>query len=123
MQVNQLNWRAKFFLPHLFILSSSQNNFYQKRLREVGFSRKGKKNRTRSNPVFGFEQDDGVASDDDHPDDGSLSALGELDRLVQHQVHERVEASEDALNGPAAVDLQMDLEKSISDGFQGWANM
>ena len=123
MSPNLVTLVGQVFLQHLFIRSSSQNTLYQKRLREVGFSRKGKKNRTRSNPVFGFEQDDGVASDDDHPNDGSLSALGELDRLVQHQVHERVEASEDALNGPATVDLQMDLEKSISDGFQGWANM
>jgi hypothetical protein len=40
----------------------------------------------------------------------AFSGLGKLDGLVQDEVHERVEASEDALDSPAAVDLQVDLE-------------
>ena len=64
----------------------------------------------RSNPVFGLQHDDGVASDDHHADGRALSGLGELDGLVQDEVHEGVEASEDALDRSATVDLQMDLE-------------
>jgi len=70
-----------------------------------------KENSRRSDPVFCLEHDDGVAADHDHADQVALAGLGKLDGLVQDEVHEGVEASEDALDGPASIDLQVDLER------------
>ena len=71
-----------------------------------------------SDPILRFEHDDRVSSDDDHPDLLRLSGLGELGRVVENDVHERIEAAQDPFNSPTSVDLQVDLKtRNISQFY------
>jgi hypothetical protein len=85
-----------FSLAHIYILSKSKNENISAN--------------SVSDPILSFEHDDRVSANDDHPDLLLLSGLGELDGVVQDDVHERVEAAKETLNSASAVDLQVDLE-------------
>ena len=61
-------------------------------------------------PILGLEHDHRVTADDDHTDLLLLAGLAELCRLVQHEIHEGVEAAEDPFHSPATIDLQVDLQ-------------
>lgn len=56
-------------------------------------------------PFQSFQHDDAVPSDHHHADVVLLPARRHLHALVDHQVHEGVEAPQDALHVPAAVQL------------------
>ena len=88
-----------FSLAHIYILSKSKNENISAN--------------SVSDPILSFEHDDRVSANDDHPDLLLLSGLGELDGVVQDDVHERVEAAKETLNSASAVDLQVDLESNI----------
>ena len=60
------------------------------------------------NPVPSLQHDDRVASDHHHPDLVLLPLLRELGGVVQHQVHERVEATESTFNLPSTINAEMD---------------
>ena len=62
-------------------------------------------------PILRLEHDHRVTANDDHPDLLLLAGLAELGRLVQHEIHEGVEAAEDPFHSPATVDLQVDLQR------------
>ena len=63
-----------------------------------------------SDPIFSLEHDHRVATNNNHSDLLLLARLCELDGLVQHQVHEGVESSEDALNCTTSIDFQVNLK-------------
>merc|ERR1719220_895668 len=58
--------------------------------------------------LLGVQHHHRVAADDSHPDSVPLPGLSELDGLVEDEVHEWVEAAEDALDGAVPVDLEVD---------------
>merc|ERR1719470_190389 len=58
-------------------------------------------------PVPCLQHDDRVAPDHHHSDLVLLPLLGELGGVVQHQVHERVEATESTFNLPSTIDAEM----------------
>ncbi len=64
---------------------------------------------TSNDSIFGLEHDHRVAADDDHADLLPLAGLAKLGRLVQHEIHEGVEAAKNSFHSPAAIDLQVDL--------------
>jgi len=59
-----------------------------------------------SDPVQRFHEYDAVASDDHHSDVILLLAALHLDSLVNHQVHEGVEPSQDSLQHSVTVQFE-----------------
>merc|ERR1712241_13741 len=61
--------------------------------------------RCRDEAVVGLEQGDAVTPHHHHADAVLLARLAVLHGLVNHQVHEGVKATQDAGDGPVAVEL------------------
>ena len=60
-------------------------------------------------PLLGVQHHNRVSADHRQPDGVPLAGLrGELDGLVEDEVHEWVEAAEDPLDGAVPVDLEVD---------------
>lgn len=63
-----------------------------------------------SEPVFGFQHYNRVASENNHSDVISVSSFGKFDSIVHNQIHEGIKSAKNSFDSPAAIDLQMDLK-------------
>ena len=64
------------------------------------------KNKTfKSESIFRLKHYHGISPENNHPDVVFVSCLGEFDRIVDDQIHERVESAQNSFNCTPSIDF------------------